>query len=116
MALSSTISTPQQPNSGSDPPRTWDELREWGKRARIPIRGSLWFFSCLNARRWIVRHDAPELLPRSVLTNAMRRATHVIVAPDPDSFTSIAAELAAQGGRVLLVKRPIGARFPGERK
>ena len=112
VALSPTIGAPQHPPMPPIGPRDWGELREWGERVGIPVRPSLWGLSYYRrAPAWIVVQLGSADLPDWLLAAGCRFASHVIIAPDIDRFCHVAAALAADGGRVLLIERPIV--FPG---
>jgi len=43
----------------------------------------------------------------------IRLATNVLAAPDLEQVCRLAARLAANGGRVMVIERPVGAPCPG---
>jgi hypothetical protein len=101
------------PPNAAPQPMSFADLRRWGARAGIPVRATLWGAGRPdNALGSIVAHfDAP--VPEWLIASAIERATHIIGAPNIDDYFATAAQIAAKGGRVLLIETSTGALLPG---
>jgi hypothetical protein len=100
-------------NHAATQPMSFADLRRWGAHAGIPVRATLWGAGRPdNALGSIVAHfDAP--VPEWLIASAIERATHIIGAPNIDDYFATAAQIAAKGGRVLLIETSTGALLPG---
>ena len=91
-------------------------LEDWGRRvgiAVVPVAPS-WHLEVLisaGATAWIAVDYC--CCSDTELAIAIKHATHVITAGDDiDRFHRVAADLAADGGRVLLLEWPEGTPLP----
>jgi hypothetical protein len=107
VALSPAIGAPQWPMSAA-------ELERWGERVNIPVVPITGFhlekLVTAGAPAWIAYDywccDDDEL------AFAIQHATQVIIADDVDRFNHVAAGLALEGERVLLLDWPEGTPLP----
>jgi len=90
------------------------DLEEWGKRVGIPVVPITGFhlekLVAAGAAAWIA--DDYWCCDENELAFALANATQVINADDVDRFNHVAAGLALEGERVLLLDWPEGAPLP----